>query len=102
MNVRSALSLVAALSAVSVGALGCGGDEQPYTPRPAVSGKKAVLPPCDLPTKVKQGDAYDLGRTDLHTRVHAEVSAEKIRSSAHRQDQPRLGPEVRDPQDRQG
>ena len=83
MNVRSALSLVAALSALSVGALGCGGDEQPYTPRPAVSGKKASLPAVPtLPTKVKkQGDAYTIwGVThDLRSRVHSEeVNGKKI------------------------
>lgn len=83
MNVRSALSLVAALSALSVGALGCGGDEQPYAPRPAVSGKKAALPAVPtLPTKVKkQGDAYTIwGVThDLRSRVHVEeVNGKKI------------------------
>ena len=82
MNVRSALSLVAALAA-TVGAFGCGGDEQPYTPKPAVSGKKASLPAVPtLPTKVKkQGDAYTIwGVThDLRSRVHnEEVNGKKI------------------------
>ena len=102
MNVRSALSLVAALAALSAG-VGCGGDEQPYTPRPAVSGKKASLPAVPtLPTKVKkQGDAYTIwGVThDLRSRVHAE---ENLDRRLHRQDEPRRRPEVRDPQDRQG
>src|SRR5437773_3304198 len=73
MNARTALALVAATVAAS-GALGCGGDEQPYTPKPAVSGKKASLPPVPtLPAKAKkQGDAYTIwGVThDLRSRVH--------------------------------
>lgn len=82
MNVRSALSLVACLAATS-GALGCGGDEQPYLSKPAVSGKKASLPPVPtLPTKVKkQGDAYTIwGVThELRSRVHNEdVNGKKI------------------------
>ena len=82
MNVRSALSLVAVLAAAA-GALGCGGDEQPYPSKPAVSGKKAALPAVPtLPTKVKkQGDAYTVwGVThDLRSRVHnEEVNGKKI------------------------
>lgn len=75
MNARLALAFVA-VTAAAAGALGCGGDEQPYTSRPAVSGKKASLPPVPtLPQKVKkQGDAYTVwGVThDLRSRVHAE------------------------------
>jgi hypothetical protein len=81
MNARLALAFVAVTAAA--GALGCGGDEQPYPPRPAVSGKKASLPPVPtLPQKVKkQGDAYTIwGVThDLRSRVHAQdVDGKKI------------------------
>lgn len=82
MNARLALAFVAVTAAAS-GALGCGGDEQPYTPHPMVSGKKASLPPVPtLPQKAKkQGDAYTIwGVThDLRSRVHAEeVNGKKI------------------------
>jgi len=81
MNARIALALVA--TAVAASSLGCGGDEQPYTPRPAVSGKKASLPPVPtLPGKAKkQGDAYTIwGIThDLRSRVHIdEVNGKKV------------------------
>jgi len=73
MNARTALALVAATVAAS-GALGCGADELPYAPKPAVSGKKASLPPVPtLPTKAKkQGGDYTVwGIThDLRSRVH--------------------------------
>jgi hypothetical protein len=87
MNARLALPFAAlpfaALLAASAGALGCGGDELPYTPKPAVSGKKAALPAVPtLPTKVKkQGDAYTIwGVThDLRSRVHNEdVNGKKL------------------------
>lgn len=75
MNARIALAFVAAAVAAS-GALGCGGDESPYVPKPAVSGKKASLPAVPtLPQKQKkQGDAYTVwGIThELRSRVHAE------------------------------
>lgn len=74
MNRR--LSLAVAAVAFASTSLGCGGDEQPYMPKPAVSGKKPSLPAVPtLPTKQKkQGDAYTIwGIThDLHSRVHAE------------------------------
>ena len=73
MNVRHALVFAAALSTTL---LGCGSDELPYTPRPAVSGKKPTLPAVPtLPTKAKkQADAYTVyGIThDMRSRVHAE------------------------------
>lgn len=75
MNVRPLL-VVAAAAALSTLSLGCGNDDQPYNPRPAVSGKKPSLPAVPtLPTKAKkQGDAYTIwGIThDLRSRVHAE------------------------------
>ncbi|MFT3767921.1 MAG: hypothetical protein QM820_20925 [Minicystis sp.] len=75
MNPRNALAF-AAVAALFSTSLGCGSDEQPYTAKPAVSGKKPSLPAVPtLPTKAKkQGDAYTIwGIThDLHSRVHAE------------------------------
>jgi hypothetical protein len=75
MNVRQA-SVIAAVAALSSTSVGCGGDELPYTPKPAVTGKKAALPPVPtLPTKKKKdGDAYNIwGIThDLRSRVHVE------------------------------
>ena len=74
MNAR--LPLAFALAVSSTMTLGCGGDDQPYTPKLAVSGKKPSLPAVPtLPTKAKkQGDVYSIwGIThDLHSRVHAE------------------------------
>jgi hypothetical protein len=70
------LTLAVAAAALALTSLGCGGDEQPYVPKPAVSGKKPTLPAVPtLPTKAKkQGDAYTVwGLThDMHSRVHAE------------------------------
>jgi hypothetical protein len=81
MNVR--LALAAAAAVLSTLSVGCGNDDQPYTPRPAVSGKKPSLPAVPtLPTKAKKvGDAYTIwGVThDLHSRVHREdVDGKKI------------------------
>jgi hypothetical protein len=44
----------------TVGATGCGGEDNPYKPVPAWSGKRASLPaPPPLPsTPIKQGDSY--------------------------------------------
>src|SRR5215813_11746466 len=82
MNARHALAF-AAVAVLSTTSSGCGGDEQPYIPRPAVSGKKPALPPVPtLPTKKKKdGDAYTIwGVThDLRSRVHHEdVDGKKI------------------------
>jgi hypothetical protein len=82
MNVRHALAF-AAVSAVAAAALGCGPEEEPYKPKPAVSGKKANLPAVPtLPQKVKTvGAAYTVwGVThDLRSRVHSEeVNGKKI------------------------
>ncbi len=84
MNARIALALVTATAIVAAsGAIGCGSDEQPYTPKAAVSGKKASLPAVPtLPQKMKkQGDAYTIwGIThDLRSRVHGEsVNGKKV------------------------
>lgn len=79
MNLRTAPTLAAA--ALSLAFLGCGSSDQPYTPRPALSGKKAALPAVPtLPTKLKkQGDAYTCWGVmhDLHSRVHMEEVANK-------------------------
>jgi hypothetical protein len=51
-----ALGVAALLGALA----GCGGDDNPYKPQPAWSGKRASLPPpATLPsTPIKSGDAY--------------------------------------------
>jgi hypothetical protein len=51
-----ALGVAALLGALA----GCGGDDNPYKPQPAWSGKRASLPPpATLPsTPIKTGDAY--------------------------------------------
>jgi hypothetical protein len=82
MNVRHALAF-AAVSALAATLAGCGPEEEPYKPKPAVSGKKANLPAVPtLPQKVKKvGDAYTVwGVThDLRSRVHSEeVNGKKI------------------------
>ena len=83
MNVRAALSLVAAASITCIAA-GCGGGDQPYQPKPAPSGKKASLPSVpNLPTKPKKdaAGAYSIwGIThDLRSRVHfEEVNGKKV------------------------
>jgi hypothetical protein len=69
--------------ALALQTVGCGNDDKPYVPRPAVSGKKPTLPAVvTLPTKVKkQGDAYTIwGVThDLRSRVHVtDVMDKKI------------------------
>ncbi len=69
--------LVAPLALAAMSMLpACGGDEQPYVPKPAVSGKKPALPAVPtLPTKAKkQGDAYTIWGIvhDLHNRVHVD------------------------------
>lgn len=82
MNVRFGRLLAAAVLLVA-GTSGCGGDEQPYQPKPAFSGRKANLPAVPtLPSKArKQGDVYTVwGLThDLRSRVHSEeVNGKKV------------------------
>jgi len=82
MNVRNATFVVVA-AVVATAALGCGGDEDPYKPKPAVSGRKPSLPGVPtLPAKAKKsGDAYTVwGIThDLRSRVHHdEVDGKKV------------------------
>ncbi|HSN97323.1 MAG TPA: hypothetical protein VLS89_03460 [Candidatus Nanopelagicales bacterium] len=81
MNIRIGRLLAAAI--LAAGLVGCGGDEEPYTAKPAYSGKKPNLPAVPtLPTKKKkEGDAYTIwGVThDLRSRVHfEEVNGKKI------------------------
>lgn len=82
MNVRY-LAVAMTTCALAASLAGCGNEEKPYTPKPAVSGKKPTLPAVvTLPTKVKkQGDAYTIwGVThDLRSRVHVDdVNNKKI------------------------
>ncbi|HEX3346374.1 MAG TPA: hypothetical protein VHS09_17440 [Polyangiaceae bacterium] len=48
------------IAAILTAAAGCGGDDNPYKPQPAWSGKKANLPaPPSMPsTPIKAGDSY--------------------------------------------
>ena len=83
MNVRTVFATAALTAALSPFALGCGPEEQPYQPKPAISGKKPNLPAVPtLPQKVKkQGDAYTVwGVThDLRSRVHYDdVNGKKL------------------------
>jgi hypothetical protein len=82
MNARIAQAL-AITTVIAATTLGCGPEEQPYQPKPAVSGKKPNLPAVPtLPQKVKkQGDTYTIwGVThDLRSRVHNDdVNGKKI------------------------
>jgi len=76
MNVRLAL-VFALASACGSAVLGCGPSEEPYKPKPAVSGKKASMPAVPtLPQKQKKtpDGAYTIwGVThDLRSRVHVD------------------------------
>jgi len=82
MNRTNALVLTAS-AVLATTVLGCGAEDLPYAPRPAVSGKKPALPAVPtLPTKAKkQGDAYTIWGVmhDLHSRVHFDdVRGKKI------------------------
>jgi hypothetical protein len=82
MTPRKALA-VAVAAGFSLASFGCGGDEQPYVAKPAVSGKKPTLPAVPtLPTKKKKdGDAYTIWGIihDLRSRVHHdEVDGKKV------------------------
>jgi hypothetical protein len=66
-----------------VGALGCGGNDEPYKVTPAWSGKKANLPPVpQLPTSpIKVGDSYTVYGAihHLNSRIHkGDVTAKDI------------------------
>jgi hypothetical protein len=71
------------IAALLAAAAGCGGDDNPYTPAPAWSGKKASLPaPVTLPTTpMKAGDAYTVYGAihQLRSMLHAkDVTANPI------------------------
>jgi hypothetical protein len=74
MKARLVLAALATCSFLA--AVGCGAEEEPYKPKPVVSGKKAALPAVPtLPQKNKKvGDAYTVwGVThDLRSKVHSE------------------------------
>ncbi len=77
------LGIASLLGGVLWSATGCGGDENPYKPVPAWSGKHASIPaPPTLPsTPVKQGDAYTVYGAvhHLHSMMHMkEVTAQPI------------------------
>lgn len=59
MHTLSKLGIAALLVAANAG---CGGDDNPYKPQPAWSGKKANMPsPPSMPTTpMKSGDAYTI------------------------------------------
>ncbi len=78
---RSALKAVGLAALVSAAA--CGGDDNPYKPQPAWSGKHASLPaPPSLPnTPVKSGDGYTIYGAihQLRSLIHSkEVTAQPI------------------------
>lgn len=71
------------ISALCLGAVGCGQDEVKYEPRPAASGPKASLPPAaNLPKRpLKNGDTWTVwgASYSLRSRVHRkEVAGKRI------------------------
>jgi hypothetical protein len=66
----SRLRLLGLALVVSGAAPGCGGNDEPYKPAPAYSGRKANLPPVPpLPTNpIKAGDAYTIFGAIHHLR----------------------------------
>jgi hypothetical protein len=77
------LSIATLLGALLIPTAGCGGEENPYKPLGAWSGKHASIPaPPTLPnTPVKQGDAYTVFGATHHLRsmLHAkDVTAQPI------------------------
>jgi hypothetical protein len=69
------------ITALCLGAIGCGQDEVKYTPRPAASGAKASLPPAaNLPKRpLKNGDTYTVwgASYSLRSRNHRKEVAGK-------------------------
>jgi hypothetical protein len=69
------------ITALCLGALGCGQDEVKYTPRPASSGAKPSLPPAaNLPKRpLKNGDTYTVwgASYSLRSRNHRKEVAGK-------------------------
>lgn len=82
MSQRARSAVISTLiSALCLGALGCGQDEVKYEPRPAASGAKASLPPAaNLPKRpLKNGDTWTVwgASYSLRSRVHRKEVAGK-------------------------
>lgn len=79
-SVRSA-AISTLISALCLGALGCGQEEVPYKPHGANSGVRAALPPAaNLPKRpVKNGDTWTVwgASYSLRSRVHRKEVANK-------------------------
>ena len=79
-SVRSA-AISTLISALCLGALGCGQEEVPYKPHGANSGVRAALPPAaNLPKRpVKNGDTWTVwgASYSLRSRVHRKEVASK-------------------------
>jgi hypothetical protein len=84
MSQRARSAVISTLiSALCLGAIGCGQEELKYTPRPAQSGAKASLPPAaNLPKRpMKNGDTWTVwgASYSLRSRVHRkEVSGKRL------------------------
>jgi len=77
------LPILGGLGGLVLSSTGCGGDDNPYKPQPAWSGKAANVPtPPSLPTTpIKQGDAYTIYGAihQLHSLIHGkELTANPI------------------------
>jgi hypothetical protein len=79
-SVRSA-AISTLISALCLGAIGCGQEEVPYKPRGANSGARAALPPAaNLPKRpMKNGDTWTVwgASYSLRSRVHRKEVASK-------------------------
>ena len=84
-SVRSA-AISTLISALCLGAIGCGQEEVPYKPRGAASGARAALPPAaNLPKRpMKNGDNWTVwgASYSLRSRVHRKEVANKRLSIA--------------------
>ena len=84
-SVRSA-AISTLISALCLGAIGCGQEEVPYKPRGAASGARAALPPAaNLPKRpIKNGDTWSVwgASYSLRSRVHRKEVANKRLSIA--------------------
>jgi hypothetical protein len=83
MNTFGRQAMVGIAALLAVVASGCGGDDNPYKPQPAWSGKKASIPaPPTLPsTPIKTGDGYTVYGAihQLRSLIHAkDVTAAPI------------------------
>jgi hypothetical protein len=82
-SVAAPILAFAALAFVAAPTVACGGNDEPYKPAPAWSGRKASLPAppaLQIPT-IKAGDSYTVNGAihQLHSRVHEkEVNGKEI------------------------